>query len=201
MPTTLKTAEVSENDLGFGSYFKDLESMTSLVELYNDGHANPFQPPVEYPHDGLEQCLAVSAGGFGAEMQCHQNARTERFTEAVFTEERTDIKGLQRRYSQPSKKLVFTLPPKLETYVSRYGKLYYTLRDIQFNPNNSLTSLDLGNNLLTQWIGPIKGLNKLIKLNLANNLAQNVTITFFDTFSSLKELNVSWNFLRRMIRK
>ncbi|KAL8601476.1 hypothetical protein ACOMHN_000418 [Nucella lapillus] len=198
MPESLRFVSVDENSFGFGSYFKDFGSLKSLTTIFNDGHRIALDPPTEYPHDHLHQCQALSSGELSTQSQCKRSWRPDDFAEAVWT---PDLEGHPHQgTSSEKKKLVFTLPPYLETYISRWNKLYYKILDIEFNPKNSLKILNLSNNLLTTWIGPITGLTKLIKLDIANNFAYNVSEQFFNTLTSLRSLNASRNNLRSLVK-
>ncbi|XP_076458150.1 toll-like receptor 4 [Babylonia areolata] len=199
LPDTLRYVTVDWNKLGFGSYFKDLGSLKSLTVIHNDGFRLAHDPPTEYPQGDLQHCQALSSGSSASHDQCQRPWRLGDSAEDMWTSE-LDVYTHGGVLPQ-GEKLVFTLPPHLDTYVSRWNQLYYKILDIEFNPNNSLRTLNLGSNLLTTWIGPITGLNNLVALDLMDNFAYNVSETFFDTLSSLKSLNAGWNRLRWIIEK
>ncbi|KAK7483798.1 hypothetical protein BaRGS_00025014 [Batillaria attramentaria] len=92
-----------------------------------------------------------------------------------------------------------TWTPGEHGMMARWNQLYYKLLALDVAPNNSLAHLDLSNNILTYWIGPITGLNNLTWLSIENNLAWNVSFTFFQSFPSLVYFNGSRNYLRHAI--
>ena len=200
MPDTLESVTLDGNVLGFGRYFKDFGNLKNLRTIHNDGRKYAFEPPTEYPPDQLQQCSAVPDDDTGSGMNCHQLWRPE---ESQLLHWIPEVTETRRRGTSALRadKLVYTLPPNLEVYVSRWDKLYYKILDVEFHPNNSLKTLDISNNLITTWIGPIKGLTKLVTLDLANNFAHNVSTRFFDTLTSLKVFNGSRNYLRLIIEK
>ncbi|KAK7112986.1 toll-like receptor 4 [Littorina saxatilis] len=200
MPDSLKIVTLDKNNLGFGSYLKDLESLKNLQEIHNDGQAVAYEPPTEYPPDQLQHCSAgVVAEGAIPGLNCHRRWHTEDFPLTTWTPELTGESNLGPSSLQRLNKLVYTLPPKLLTYVSRWNKLYYKILEVQFNATNSLKILNLSKNILTTWIGPIYGLTKLSSLDLSSNFAYNVSKTFFEQLESLKVLIISDNKLRSVI--
>ncbi|XP_041361993.1 toll-like receptor 4 [Gigantopelta aegis] len=64
---------------------------------------------------------------------------------------------------------------------------------------NNLRQVDFSHNLISTWIGPIEGLQKLKILDLSNNLATHAEQSFFRNFNSLLFLNISWNLLSNVI--
>ncbi|KAK7112988.1 toll-like receptor 4 [Littorina saxatilis] len=200
MPDSLKFVSVDENELGFGSYFKDLGHLKNLREIHNDGHKNAFEPPTEYPPDQMQQCSTGNVEELtDSGMNCHSPWHPEDFSLKTWEPQQTSSRKRRSSALHTSGKLLYTLPPNLETYVSRWDKLYYQILEVEFNTSNYLTVLNLCNNLLTTWIGPVTGLTKLVTLDLSNNFAHNVSTRFFHTLTSLKVLNVSRNFLRLII--
>ncbi|KAL8601474.1 hypothetical protein ACOMHN_000416 [Nucella lapillus] len=191
MPDTLRFVNVNENKLAFGNYFKDLWSLKGLTTIYNDGHKFALDPPTEYPRNRFQQCQTLPPGAMA-------NQSPGDLAEAKWSQTHNDY--MYQATSSGNEKLIFTLPPYLDTYVSRWNKLYYKILNVEFNPNNSLRILNLSNNLIAMWTGPIKGLNSLVKLDIANNFAHTVSKTFFDTLTSLKSLNVSRNNLRSFVK-
>nr|ARQ14821.1 toll-like recptor 3 [Oncomelania hupensis] len=186
MPKTLKKVHVDENLLGFGLYFKDLGQLENLREVYNDGFQIALTPPTSYPPQYTQRC------------RVQVKSEEEDFSSQQHSYYRSDVESREMESSDVN--MTFILPPNLDTYVSRWNKLYYKLLTVHFNHNNSLRVLDLSNNLLATWIGPIDGLHSLEVLDLSNNFAYNVSLHFFDTFTSLKLFNGSRNSLRERIQ-
>ncbi|XP_076459353.1 toll-like receptor 4 [Babylonia areolata] len=197
MPDTLHFVSVDGNKFGFGNYFKDLGDLKGLVAIHNDGHNKAFDPPTEYPRDRLPQCQVMASVTSATHSRYQPLRHSDHVVDTMHT---PTVEGYSRQgTSLHNEKVVFTLPPDLDLYVSRWNQLYYKILEVEFNPNNSLRILNLSNNLLATWIGPITGLNKLNVLDLANNFAYNVSFTFFDTLTSLTTLNASRNYLRNVV--
>ncbi|KAK7112989.1 toll-like receptor 4 [Littorina saxatilis] len=200
MPDSLEKVTLDNNNLGFGSYLKDLESLKNLQIIHNDGLV-AFESPTEYPPDQLQQCSAgVVDEREVAGLNCHRRWHTEDFPLTTWTPELTGESNLGPSSLQRFNKLVYTLPPQLNTYVSRRNKFYYRILEVEFNATNSLEILNLSNNILPTWIGPIYGLTKLRTLDLSGNFAYNVSKTFFEKLESLTVLVISDNRLRSVIK-
>ncbi|KAK7112985.1 toll-like receptor 4 [Littorina saxatilis] len=200
MPESLMVVSVDRNELGFGNYFKDFGSLKNLKAIYIDGNRVAHEPPSAYPPQQLRQC---STGMMRDAMECPLNCH-QRFQPKEIP--RFGMESVHSVSTQPgtlalqsSAKLVHILPPNLHTYVSRWYALNYKILEVEFNASNSLAVLNLGHNRLKTWIGPITGLKKLATLDLGSNFADNVSTTFFSSLTSLKELNVSRNYLRIVI--
>ncbi|KAK7112995.1 hypothetical protein V1264_012363 [Littorina saxatilis] len=201
MPHTLSRVSLYGNRLGFGSYFKDLENLVGLTELEVDGHAFAFHIPARYPVDHVEGCNTPE----GANTQCqlgwrrHSSPNTHIRTTQGDKDEYEQTESWEQQELTRSEGLTFKLPPNLKTFKSRWNQLYYRLEEITFDPNNSLVDLELRDNLLTTWTGPMRGLNQLETLNLQNNLAYAFGIRFFHDFKSVKNLNLAINYMRGVV--
>ena len=68
------------------------------------------------------------------------------------------------------RKIVFELLTNLSTLSHRWNQLLTGLENTHFSTNNSLASLQIENNLLAAWTGPVTSLDK-VELNLYNNIA------------------------------
>lgn len=201
LPDTLKNVNLFANRLGFGRYFRDFGKLTNLKQLYVDGRFWPLPIPRNYPlPSSPQQCHGPGSEGRNCERKWVSDSN-------VFETWRLDPEFMvvePRITSLPSsdgeKGLTFVLPPKLEILKSRCNQLYYQLQRITIHPNNSLHTLDLSSNLLAVWLGPIMGVN-LTTLNLANNFAHNVSLSFFNTLTSLTTFNASRNNLRKLVEE
>ncbi|PVD35021.1 hypothetical protein C0Q70_06302 [Pomacea canaliculata] len=94
----------------------------------------------------------------------------------------------------------FLLPPNLKYLSLSNMGLFYILEEIQINSSNSLECLEAKGNHLTSWYGPVRGLEHLTMLNMAESKGSEVRPTFFESFPSLKVLNISGNEFREAFR-
>nr|KAG5697177.1 hypothetical protein BaRGS_002186 [Batillaria attramentaria] len=194
MPPTLTYVDLVGNRLGFGRYFKDFAHLLNLTRIRNDGLRWAPAPPDHYPEKALEQCEAFP------DPTCHEGMAPDEAVVAWSPElKNVGLRAAVLPRLVGEDKSPFRLPPRLEVYESRWNKLYYRLLEVHFHPKNSLRVLDLSHNLLTTWYGPITGLHHLKSLSLCNNVAHNVSTSFFNTLTSLTSFNGSRNFLRRII--
>ncbi|XP_062595862.1 toll-like receptor 4 [Saccostrea cucullata] len=100
--------------------------------------------------------------------------------------------SLKRRRENSQFPLVFPLPPKLKIMYLVHGSLGYDVPKVIFL-ENSLESLSLQGNQLSNLIGPIIGLTKLKILNLSKNNCKYISDYFFDFWNSIETLQLSKN--------
>ncbi|XP_063399966.1 toll-like receptor 4 [Mytilus trossulus] len=87
------------------------------------------------------------------------------------------------------------IPYNLKTLILRSSGSKHNITEIDLS-NSKLESVDLSNNILTRWIGPLRNLKNLRYLDLSSNLYSNVSTFFFSPdFYMLKELILSNNLL------
>lgn len=91
------------------------------------------------------------------------------------------------------------IPPKLEKVKWKMSSLRFRVRNLKICPPLSLKILDASFNLIIEWTGSLTGLEKLVDLNLAENYCNNMSSKFFDTLYNLRKLNISYNFLGRIL--
>ena len=95
----------------------------------------------------------------------------------------------------PSDTICLCLPPCLEKVEWRKSYIELEIGKVKVCEPSNLRYLDVSFNLITKWNGPVKGLEQLENLNLADNYCQTLGPFFFDTLYGLRALNVSDNFL------
>ena len=95
----------------------------------------------------------------------------------------------------PSDTICLCLPPCLEKVEWRKSYIELEIGKVKVCEPSNLRYLDVSFNLITKWNGPVKGLEQLENLNLADNYCQALGPFFFDTLYGLRSLNVSDNFL------
>ena len=87
------------------------------------------------------------------------------------------------------------IPPYLEKVEWSRSYIELEVGKVKVCEPSTLKYLDVSSNLITEWNGPVKGLEHLENLNLANNYCQKLEPFFFDTFYGLRSLDLSYNFL------
>ncbi|XP_060582604.1 toll-like receptor 4 [Ruditapes philippinarum] len=97
-------------------------------------------------------------------------------------------------YIPPGTVLV-NIPPNLEYLDLSHSKIASPIFELFVNETNQLQNINASNSLLYCWDGPVHGLTKLETLDLSNNFCTNVSMSFFETLTNLRRLNISYNFL------
>ncbi|XP_064616286.1 toll-like receptor 4 [Liolophura sinensis] len=93
------------------------------------------------------------------------------------------------------------LPPNLrKVNVSHTYKMGFTIPHVEFT-RSSLSHLNVADNLLEKWIGPVKGLETLRHLDLTGNNCCEVSETFFAYATNLETLLIGNNRLGRDFRE
>ncbi|CAC5380974.1 unnamed protein product [Mytilus coruscus] len=167
MPNTLDYVSARDNQFSYGPYFWDLLRIS--VKTFNVSHMFTFHTEDEHP----EQC--------SYDIVCKKEPVTE-----------TKMKyGMEYRdHATP-----LPMPHQLTSLNYSSCHLHYSI--IAYNlTNNILRNVDLSNNLLTSWIGPIYNVKSLKYLDLSSNFCSNVSNYFFsEDFGSLEELYLQNNIL------
>ncbi|KAK7500883.1 hypothetical protein BaRGS_00007763 [Batillaria attramentaria] len=195
MPDTLESVDLFDNPLAFGRYFRDLGKLKALKTLTVDGLFWASPPPSAYPPVVSRDCQETLTLG---DIKCGNSWSFKMDSLEAWRPQDVRSSSTLRPYRTQLQRLTFVLPPNLQEFRSRNTHLYYNLSDINFDPNNSLRTLDLNFNHLSYWFGPITGVN-LTTLSLSSNFAHDASYSFFTTLTSLRTLNASWNHLREVI--
>ena len=195
MPPTLTYANLNWNRLTFGSYFRDMKHLVNLTEVEMDGH----QFALDFPHHFALDVLGQCKGKDPERLSRCRSTPVQLIDHLTSWEEDMRTHGPPQTDQLPlysEDRVRYTLPPKLTTVSARYDQLFYKLKNIKINPENSLTTLDLSRNLFTNWGNGIEGLGQLTTLNLGYNLAYKINHSFFQSFPSLVKFYAGRNFLR-----
>ena len=189
LPKSLKKITMSGNRLTYGSYVKYNADMTHLLTLDLSRQHLSFDPYV-YKHYPYSSPRSVSDN----DMVAWSNGRHSiGVVRGNIPPNNTCSSCLDvcRKYNLQC----FCLPPKLQKLKWKMSSLRFPVGYAKVCKPSNLTILDLGFNLILEWIGPVDGLEQLVELNLAENYCKNMSSYFFDTFFSLQKLNISFNFL------
>ncbi|KAK6979522.1 TLR cluster3 member 6 [Biomphalaria glabrata] len=163
---SLRVLNLSGNKFVFGTYLQDLKYMVNLQELYLNGGSFTYSLPVAYP-------FQLRSGKYFSSSNCTLYMATDRSSFSPFTIE---------------------LPPNLTRLEMNGAGLTYRLTALNVSDNN-LKVLHLKNNNFPSLEGPINGLHSLVHLDLSQSSVKYIKTTFFDSFTSIRELNLSNNLL------
>ncbi|CAG2223766.1 unnamed protein product [Mytilus edulis] len=167
MPNTLDYVSARDNQFSYGPFFWDL--LHTSVKTFNVSHMFTFHTEDEHP----EQC--------SYDIECKKEPVTV-----------TKMKyGMEYRdHATP-----LPIPHQLTSLNYSSCHLHYSVSSYNLT-NNILRNIDLSNNLLTSWIGPIYNVKSLKYLDLSSNFCSNVSNYFFsEDFGSLEELYLQNNIL------
>ncbi|CAG5122029.1 unnamed protein product [Candidula unifasciata] len=181
LPTTLKFANLTNNRIMFGAYWKDMLSLTGLEKLHLDGYQNPVKFPLFFPSTDF-QCQRPSGD------------KHEPFQAAGEFSEKC-ICGPDECSLEEDDDFILPLPPNLLNLTMHSNSLAYKVGNIRFCANNSLSSVDLSGNMFPYLEGPITGLNKLKYLNISSCFIQTIDAEYFNFLFSLEYLNLFQNLL------
>ncbi|XP_067675140.1 toll-like receptor 4 [Haliotis asinina] len=190
LPKTLQNVSARFNNFAFAPYLLSLSKLTGLTHIALGGTERDLFQIIP----AVDDLSAVEDYRCGHGASC--GADKNRWS---FPQEEFDM-------SMPLRSKILTsietrplrIPPNL-TYLSyAYAESSITLSEVYFD-ENKLEHLDLSYNVMADWQGPIIGLYHLKVLNLAQNVASNVSYRFFEYLTSLEHLNLSGNSLDRCI--
>ncbi|XP_041361133.1 toll-like receptor 4 [Gigantopelta aegis] len=190
LPSSLKKVSVQRERFVAGLYLHDLDSLVGLEEIDISGEKGSRKFP-----DWEARTLVTKADCLADdEPLCSEFAANQYKVQAM-----EDVSGMSDTSNSNGHKAIFiSLPPNLKTIKMTFRQMFFRISELIIL-NNSLTEVDFSHNLLTRWIGPIEGLQKLKKLDLSNNFATDAKPSFFRNFHSLLSLNISWNLLSYVI--
>ncbi|CAC5380972.1 unnamed protein product [Mytilus coruscus] len=170
MPNTLEYVSARDNQFSHGPYLWDMLRLS--LKTFNVSHMFTFHTEDEHP----EKC--------SYDIVCKKEPITER-----------KMKYGMEYNDQTFQATPLPIPPQLTSLNYSSCHLHYSILAYTLTKNN-LRNVDLSNNLLTSWIGPIYNVKSLKYLDLSSNFCSNVSHHFFSQdFSSLEELYLQNNIL------
>ncbi|XP_062576484.1 toll-like receptor 4 [Saccostrea cucullata] len=173
-PPTLRIVSLVRNKMALGAYLMDVLFLTGMESL--DLSLQMTSKPTSKLIDAFicQNPLRPSDNT----IERHSNKyNTEPF---------------QMRYNA---NISVTLPRNLRTLILRTIGIRLELSAIHVNPSNQLTHLDLSQNVITSFKGPIIGFNKLQYLDLSGNLCSLLSTRLFDFTTALQVLKLNNNLL------
>ena len=190
--SSLQSLRVGGNRLTAGKYTKHLYNMVYVKEIYlslQHSNIDPFYrqhfeetPVVDTETPPLHETNALQENQY---MMSRKGFEKQQFT----------ITCDKCRKQCPLDTICLCLPPSLEKVEWRKSYIELEVGKVRVCQLSTLKTLDVSFNLITNWTGPVKGLEHLTYLNLAENYCQILGPMFFDTVYSLRSLNASYNFL------
>ncbi|XP_052821127.1 toll-like receptor 4 isoform X1 [Mya arenaria] len=104
-------------------------------------------------------------------------------------------------YHVPPAACTGLLPPKMEEIDISYGKLALPIYEFYVHTNNSLKTVRAAGCMLYCWEGPVHGLEIIENIDLSLNFCDHIKLDFFTGFKTVKNLNLSNNFISVSIAK
>ncbi|XP_076457608.1 toll-like receptor 4 [Babylonia areolata] len=186
MPPNLKYINADGNLWQLAPYINDLHCLKSLEQLDVNGMDELWTPPLRPP----DAATKPPTSGQATQVMNEQFRAEESTTQ-------TTASSLQAKKARSSCEL-FKVPPLLESFSTRNMGLNYKLEKVGISSENSLKKLDLSQNYLPVWHGPLCGFHNVTQLFLMDTFAEHVNVQFFNGFPALRTLNISRNRLRHV---
>lgn len=200
LPNTLEELNVGDNSLGFGSYLLFLSNLKGL-KILNATFQNSFHLTRRIScvcndswNSNFLQASTPCAGGINYQNEMKFKPCTN--GNSNHSKMNTNI----HISTFVSASLTIYGPPNLERFYFHDNMYKLEVRNYQFNLTyRKLTHLFLQNNILYKLSGPLRGLQSVQYLDLSNNLCAYISVSFFDEFDGVIQLNLSRNMLSTCI--
>ncbi|XP_061173262.1 toll-like receptor 4 [Saccostrea echinata] len=172
-PPTLKLVSIANNKLTIGPYVLDVIYLTGMEKLDLS-----FQLASNPMHEIFEA------------FYCENPIRSHENTEERFTIGHKNISLLWRVH----------VPRNLQTLIMRTSSIRIGLFGVNVNPENKLLHIDLSQNVMKSFNGPLRGFNVLKSLDLSECLCSYISKFFFDSLTQLEVLKLNNNLLGFSLR-
>ncbi|XP_041351605.1 LOW QUALITY PROTEIN: toll-like receptor 4 [Gigantopelta aegis] len=180
LPDTLWYISARRNMFTLGAYISDLSSLKNVTHAYlGTDETNAL---LQYTSDENGMCEMDSENACQSDIEKSLDYGSEHLPASLLMPNNT------------SGPFIIVLPPHLQVLHVVCEQMSFEITWMLFT-NNSLTTLNLTCNLLSNWTGPVEGLENLEILDLSFNMATDVSPFFFKGFPLLKKLYISLNFL------
>ncbi|XP_055875132.1 toll-like receptor 4 [Biomphalaria glabrata] len=176
LPPTLRSLNLTNNKIMFGSYWKDMGQLINLENLHLDGFFMPVEFPYIFP-DRRFHCQTPQS----IDKEVTDNEKQGSCGDQFWEDNQTDFK--------------LPLPPVLKRMTMRSFSMAYVVTNITFCPNNALEYVDVSSNNFPKLIGPVTGLVNLKVLNLSSSYIETISAKFFNNLTSLEHLSLFQNLL------
>ena len=193
--STLEEIGIGGNRLTYGKYMEHLYKMKHVKKLYLSRQHSNVDP---FYRQHFEE-----RGFFEPEVPSFQQANIQQRGRYMKFQNGNDqlqaITACRKCKKQcPQDTICICIPPKLEKVEWKKSYIELQVHKVKVCEPSNLKILDVSFNLITEWNGPVKGLEHLENLNLAENYCQKLGPFFFYPFHGLRSLNLSYNFLGPM---
>jgi Leucine-rich repeat (LRR) protein len=195
MPPNLQRLYLDGNPFQLAPYLNDMHCLASLTRLYVDGLRGPWTPPLRPP---LPTESSVMRGKTCLKSAAPQSELDVDDEDDDFDEYETTNPNSETMECQGKQ---FSMPPQLDQFVARNFGLVYRVKKLRINATNALRHIDLSQNYLPSWQGPLCGFHNVVNLTLTRTQATYADENFFSSFPNLERLNISYNMLRYVFRK
>lgn len=183
LPQTIKRVSIADNNLTFGLYLLELFFLKNL-EWINAS----MQHMSHNPREVLKSFFFFSCN----------NKRRDNSEELNFETANKPLRYLtnfqKQEFSSARMNYTFPVPYNLKTLFMNESGLGYSIPEIRFTRNN-IENLYTQGNSLRSWIGPVRSLENLKRLDMSNNFCTSVSDYFFQHLNSIVELYLNNNLL------
>ncbi|XP_063398492.1 toll-like receptor 4 isoform X1 [Mytilus trossulus] len=174
LPETFKSVDIRKNMLSAGKYLIDLTNMP-IASLEMSDNTSPYDIFSSY----VEKCPIKE-----------EDITVNSETNWLYT-----VLPILELFKNRSGKFVFPMPRNLIKVSLRSSNVKFELPNLSFT-ENKIENIDLSDNILHTWTGPITNVKKLTHLDLSVNFCSNVSKTFFSSdFINLRCLLLQNNLL------
>ena len=189
--STLEEIGAGGNRLTYGKYTRSLYKMIYVKKLYlSMQHSN--LDPFYKQHFEERKCVVPKTSPF-------QHSNTEQRNRYIHQNRNGPLQAIiactNCRNQCPLDTICLCIPPNLEEVYWRKSYIELKVGKVKVCDPSNLKILDVSFNFITEWTGPVKGLEHLEKLKLGDNYCKKLGPFFFDPFYGLHSLDVSRNFL------
>ncbi|XP_046366681.2 toll-like receptor 4 [Haliotis rufescens] len=178
LPKTLRILSVKHNTFFFGIYLLEMSVLSIEWADISQQHSSY----IETFGDASQRLERVKRIAYSKKQ--YMSSLEHRGTD----EDNFYYHGHDSRSSH--KKLY--IPPNLTFLNFSISKLAFTIPQLELGPN-SLKTIDLSNNFLTRWEGPLSGLDSLEYFDLSHNHCEYIANDFLLNLSSISVFNASHN--------
>lgn len=173
LPTSLRIVSIAKNRMVIGPYLLDIITLSG-VETFDMS----FQ---YYSHEFRDATEVFS---------CHNPIRPYENVVEIMTPKQ---KLLSMKFSGTDNNVTITLPRNLTNVNLSRCSIRLNIFRIVVRPSNQVSRMDVSQNIIPSFVGPVVGLNQVKYVDLSQCLCSSITPYFFDFASSLEILKLGSN--------